>query len=95
MEYHLSRISEVSNKGKTTVLFVLLLLVVLMPLTACSRSGTAEAAEAPGGQQRAIQNKGSDTLVNVALAWAEAYREIAPEVSIAVTGGGSGTPAIP
>ena len=26
-----------------------------------------------------IQNKGSDTLVNVAQAWAEAYREIDPE----------------
>ena len=40
---------------------------------------------------RAIQNKGSDTLVNIALAWAERYREIRPDVSIAVTGGGSGT----
>lgn len=40
---------------------------------------------------RAIQNKGSDTLVNIALAWAEKYREIRPDVSIAVTGGGSGT----
>ena len=39
----------------------------------------------------AIQNKGSDTLVNVAQAWAEAYSKIAPEVAIAVSGGGSGT----
>jgi len=38
-----------------------------------------------------IQNKGSDTLVNVAQAWAEAYREIEPNVAVAVTGGGSGT----
>ncbi len=38
-----------------------------------------------------IQNKGSDTLVNVAQAWAEAYREINPEVAVAVSGGGSGT----
>ncbi len=38
-----------------------------------------------------IQNKGSDTLVNVAQAWAEAYREVDPEVAVAVTGGGSGT----
>jgi phosphate transport system substrate-binding protein len=30
-------------------------------------------------------------LVNVALAWAEAYGQIRPEVQIAVTGGGSGT----
>lgn len=38
-----------------------------------------------------IQNKGSDTLVNVAQAWAEAYREVDPEVAVAVSGGGSGT----
>jgi len=43
------------------------------------------------GIGRAIQNKGSDTIVNIALAWAERYREIVPSVSIAVTGGGSGT----
>jgi phosphate transport system substrate-binding protein len=38
-----------------------------------------------------IQNKGSDTLVNVAQAWAEAYGKIDPEVAVAVSGGGSGT----
>jgi phosphate transport system substrate-binding protein len=38
-----------------------------------------------------IQNKGSDTLVSVAQAWAEAYKEVNPDVAVAVTGGGSGT----
>jgi phosphate transport system substrate-binding protein len=38
-----------------------------------------------------IQNKGSDTLVNVAQAWAEAYKTVAPNVAVAVTGGGTGT----
>jgi phosphate transport system substrate-binding protein len=38
-----------------------------------------------------IENKGSDTLVNLALAWAEAYMPAQPEVRISVTGGGSGT----
>ena len=38
-----------------------------------------------------IQNKGSDTLVNVAQAWAEAYPEVNPEIAVAVSGGGSGT----
>lgn len=37
-----------------------------------------------------IQNKGSDTLVNIAQSWAEAYQKIRPNVAIAVTGGGSG-----
>lgn len=30
-------------------------------------------------------------MVNLALAWAEAYGQVRPEVSVAVTGGGSGT----
>ncbi len=38
-----------------------------------------------------IQNKGSDTLVNVAQAWAEAYGQVQPGVVVAVSGGGSGT----
>lgn len=37
-----------------------------------------------------IQNKGSDTMVNVAQAWAEAYKKVAPAVEIEVSGGGSG-----
>lgn len=43
------------------------------------------------GSGKVIQNKGSDTLVNVAQAWAEDYKKVNPEISIAVTGGGSGT----
>lgn len=43
------------------------------------------------GDRVLIQNKGSDTLVNVAQAWAEAYKEVDPSVAVAVSGGGSGT----
>jgi len=38
-----------------------------------------------------LQNKGSDTLVNVAQAWAEEYQKINKDIAIAVSGGGSGT----
>ncbi|KXK15554.1 MAG: putative phosphate ABC transporter substrate binding protein [Chloroflexi bacterium OLB14] len=38
-----------------------------------------------------IQNKGSDTIVNLALAWAETYQAQHADVSISVTGGGTGT----
>ncbi len=44
-----------------------------------------------GATDVAIQNVGSDTMVNLALAWAEAYQVHRPDVHIAVTGGGSGT----
>jgi len=43
------------------------------------------------GTTGTIVNKGSDTIVNLALAWAEAYKGVEPQVDIAVTGGGSGT----
>lgn len=38
-----------------------------------------------------IQNSGSDTMVNLALAWAEQYQVEKPDVQVSVTGGGSGT----
>lgn len=38
-----------------------------------------------------IQIKGSDTMVNLGQAWAEAYMQKNKDVLIAVTGGGSGT----
>ena len=48
-------------------------------------------AGAPLQAREVIQNKGSDTLVNVAQAWAEAFRAVDPDVAVAVSGGGSGT----
>jgi phosphate transport system substrate-binding protein len=65
----------------------------MLSVSAC-QGGRSEGSASTAGEEganRAIQNKGSDTLVNLALAWAEAYREVDPSVSIAVTGGGSGT----
>ncbi len=54
---------------------------------------TVTAVTACGGGERReiIQNKGSDTLVNVAQAWAEAYQTVDATVVVAVSGGGSGT----
>lgn len=42
-------------------------------------------------EHKIIQSKGSDTLVNLAQAWAEEYKKVKPDVAIAVSGGGSGT----
>jgi phosphate transport system substrate-binding protein len=42
-------------------------------------------------QSNSLQIKGSDTMVNLGQAWAEAYMKQNPGSSIAVTGGGSGT----
>jgi len=64
-----------------------LTLLVLLLLVSCS-SSEQSAADSP---ELYIENKGSDTIVNLALAWAEQYQSEHPEVSLSVTGGGSGT----
>jgi phosphate transport system substrate-binding protein len=69
----------------------LILVAFLLSLAACSSGPRFGGGEVDPSEKRSIQNKGSDTLVNLALAWAERYRDIEPNVSIAVTGGGSGT----
>lgn len=51
----------------------------------------AHSPRARSDEAASIQNTGSDTLVNLALAWAERYMSIDPQVRISVTGGGSGT----
>lgn len=48
-----------------------------------------EGSERAGGQIT-IQNKGSDTMVNVAQSWAETYHKVAADVNVEVSGGGSG-----
>lgn len=62
--------------------------------TGCSgrtAGGAGQGGGAPAKASSSIQNIGSDTLVNLALAWAERYMSEYPEVRISVTGGGSGT----
>ena len=68
-----------------TFLTTVLLSATLLGASSCG--GGAHAAN----NRSSIQNKGSDTLVNVAQAWAEAYREVNADIAVAVSGGGSGT----
>lgn len=58
-------------------------------LTACSKGGD-KTAETAKSAKTVIQDKGSDTMVNLAQAWAEAYKKVTPEVDVEVSGGGSG-----
>lgn len=66
------------------------LIVLLCGLPAC-REQRDDATRSTMSGTKTIENKGSDTLVNVALAWAEQYMQEHPKVRISVTGGGSGT----
>jgi len=66
-----------------------LIILVAFFVTSCSSASfSSSSASQPTAY---IQNKGSDTTVNLALAWAEAYQGQHTNVSISVTGGGSGT----
>ncbi len=67
---------------------VLILVVLMSFAVGCSSPPAASAASQPAAY---IQNKGSDTIVNLALAWAERYQQEHPNIQISVTGGGSGT----
>ncbi len=66
----------------------LALLLGAPAIMACGR-GPDTADEASAGQRVTI--KGSDTMVHLVTAWAEAYMKAHPEAQISVTGGGSGT----
>ncbi len=60
--------------------FGLALAILLM--TACLPSGDEG--------RRLIRTKGSDSMLIAALAWAETYQGVRPEVGVVVNGGGSG-----
>ena len=51
----------------------------------------AVACASASAKDKVIRTKGSDTLVVVAQAWAEAYDRVKPMVTVSVGGGGSGT----
>lgn len=75
-------------KRKLRVFGMIIVLAISNVLPGCGEQATY----LPGTvATQAIINKGSDTMVNLALAWAEAYTTRHPEVHISVTGGGSGT----
>ena len=74
------------------LLSVLALAALLAACGGGSTPGEGSGTQTPqAGSPETIVNIGSDTMVNLALAWAEAYQDEHPAVSISVTGGGSGT----
>ncbi|MDW7678528.1 MAG: substrate-binding domain-containing protein, partial [Bacillota bacterium] len=87
---------------KSMVVFLSLFMITSL-LAGCSQPAPApEASEAPAETPAAdpssdvdwsemIEVKGSDTMVNLGQAWAEAFMDEKPEAFISVTGGGSGT----
>src|SRR5687768_4414955 len=74
-----------------TKLMTTVAVAAALALTGCGKSGDkAGGEESKSGKATSIQNIGSDTMVNLAQAWAEAYHAVDPSVSVEVSGGGSG-----
>lgn len=71
------------------LLAVACLLTTAFLLSGCAPSEASAQHDSAAGTY--IQNKGSDTIVNLALAWAEQYQQEHKDVRISVTGGGTGT----
>ncbi len=76
-----------SRRARGRLVAIVAIVALLVMGASCKRRG----AGGGDGRRVVIQNKGSDTLLSVAQAWAEAYGAINPAVAVAVTGGGSGT----
>ena len=74
--------------NRITIIPVLLSIILL---SACGTGDLSSSNHGTITQVSTIVNIGSDTLVNLALAWAENYHQLHPQVEISVTGGGSGT----
>ena len=68
--------------NKSSFNFIIYIALGLILLSGCGRRS---------GQSNSLQIKGSDTMVNLGQAWAESYMKRNPGISVAVTGGGSGT----
>jgi len=73
------------------ILYLLPFILVILIASGCGTQQGNQVSGTPQVEIAYIQNKGSDTMVNLALAWAENYQGLHPEVNVSVTGGGSGT----
>lgn len=64
------------------------LAIASLALTGCTRNAETGGA---GASKNSMTIKGSDTMVHLVTAWAEAYQKKHTDKQISVTGGGSGT----
>ncbi len=79
------------NRSVINRITFLSVLIVFLFSSGCAEQPSASSPGSDSGASAYIENKGSDTIVNLALAWAEQYQKEYPNVRISVTGGGSGT----
>lgn len=77
---------------KKSAFHLAIIIACIFSLVACNTQTTTNSGNNPSYEDGYyLENKGSDTMVNLALYWAEQYAVEKPNVSISVSGGGSGT----
>jgi len=64
---------------------------VLLAAGGCTKPEPGKGGGPGGGTRSALTVKGSDTMVQLATAWAQEFMKTHPDISVTVTGGGSGT----
>ena len=73
----------------STIIRIFVVLACCFVISGCSPKDSESVASKE--TVRVIKNKGSDTMVNLAQAWAEMYVYVTDKASVEVSGGGSGT----
>jgi phosphate transport system substrate-binding protein len=79
---------------KRTTLILTCAIAAALAFVGCNKSTTPDSGgggETPKKKNVEIRVKGSDTMIQLATAWAEAYRKAKPNVFVNANGGGSGT----
>ena len=78
-------------KYRGLIIYVALSILAFSVYGFVIRDSSSDKQSGEESGQSIIKNKGSDTMVNLAQAWAEKYSGISDTVSVEVSGGGSGT----
>ena len=81
---------QTHSRAGYTFICILVVLVCGSVIAGCSPKDS-ESLESKETPQVTVKNKGSDTMVNLAQAWAETYVDVTSAASVEVSGGGSGT----
>jgi len=71
----------------------LLLGIAALTLAACGKRSSSDGSGEPSSKKKMteIRAKGSDTMIQLATAWAESYRKVNANVMVNANGGGTGT----
>jgi phosphate transport system substrate-binding protein len=82
-------VKAITHASRSPYFLALLVALGASTFVACGGGEQASSTGQPA-ESTPIQVKGSDTMVNVAQAWAEEYAKVDPTAEVEVSGGGSG-----